>query len=176
MIDIKEVMQFAMKAHGGQMYGNLPYITHLSDVYRVLLEFGYHNLDLLASAWLHDVLEDTEYHYSDIVNLTDESTAQMVYAVTDELGRNRKERKKKTWPKIAKNSGAMVLKQADMISNVRQGLSEESKKLNMYRKEYTAFKDYFIHMGNQDMWVELDRLLIDKLDEENFFKQLNERN
>lgn len=163
MIDIKDVMQFAMKAHGDQMYGNLPYITHLSDVYRVLLKIGIQDVEILSTAWLHDVLEDTAYHYSAIVQLTNKNVAEMVYAITDELGRNRRERKEKTWPKLIKNEKAIVVKQADMLANVNQGIVEGSSLLNMYKKEYPAFKKYFGDHGCTDLWEELNRLIGDNL-------------
>jgi (p)ppGpp synthase/HD superfamily hydrolase len=176
MIDIKEIMQFAMKAHSGQMYGNLPYITHLSDVYRVLLEFSITEEHVLCAAWLHDVLEDTEYHYSEIVHITDEQTAEIVYCITDELGRNRKERKEKTWPKLQSNNQAIIVKQADMIANIRQGMTEKSSKLKMYTREYPKFREYFEGHGSNNLWNELDTLLEFKLEdvpEEPFFPPLH---
>ncbi len=162
MIEMKEVMRFAMSAHNGQMYGDFPYITHLSDVYKTLIEFQHSDPVILASAWLHDVLEDTEHHYADIKKLFGTEVAEVVYAVTDELGRNRKERKEKTWPKIKANRKALVVKQADMLANVRQGTFENSDILNMYKKEFPTFKTYFAGMnGDPELWSALT-LLIEK--------------
>ena len=160
MLDMKEVMQFAMKAHEGQMYGNFPYTTHLSDVYKVLQEFGVMDQNILAGAWLHDVLEDTEYHYSEIKQRFGLPIAEIVFSITDELGRNRKERKEKTWPKLKMNGRAFVVKQADMIANARQGTFEKSDILNMYIKEYPKFKSYFNGLGMDVLWNELDKLLL----------------
>lgn len=162
MLEMREVIQFAMKAHRGQMYGNLPYIVHLSDVYKVLVEFDIDEQTILAGAWLHDVLEDTEYHYSDIKEMFGFEVAEIVFAVTDELGRNRRERKDKTWPKILKHPRAITLKQADMIANARQGIFEGSDILNMYKKEYPKFKSYFKGRGIDRLWEELDRLLLNE--------------
>ena len=132
MIDLQDIMRFAIKAHDGQMYGEFPYSTHLSDVYGVLLEFEIHDKELLAAAWIHDALEDTHHSYNDIKKISSDEIAEIVYAVTDETGRNRKERHEKTRPKIKKLPSAVILKQADLIANVRMGIREGSSLGEMY--------------------------------------------
>jgi hypothetical protein len=75
------------------------------------------------------------------------------------MGRNRKERKEKTWPKLLQNNHAVILKQADMIANMRMGKRENSTLLEMYKKEYPAFKEYFKETGNKELWEELDKII-----------------
>lgn len=159
MLYMKDVIEFAMKAHQGQMYGNFPYIKHLSDVYMVLVEFGVHDQSILAGGWLHDVLEDTEYHYSEIKQNFGLEIAEIVFAITDELGRNRKERKEKTWPKLKENEKAFIVKQADMLANVRQGMWEGNDILNMYKKEFPKFKQHFKPLGRANLWTALEAVL-----------------
>ena len=158
MLDLKEIIRYAVRSHEGQFYGNFPYSTHLSDVYDVLIEFGIQDSVLLAGAWLHDILEDRDRNYADIKRIADIEVAEVVYAVTDEKGKNRKERHEKTWPGILSIERAIVLKQADMIANMRRGIREKSRQLQMYRKEYPEFRVYFYPKGNKDLWIELDRL------------------
>lgn len=167
MIDLKKVMKFAMNAHKDQMYGDFPYSTHLSDVYATAKEFGITDPDILAACWLHDVIEDTEHNYNDVKKLAGESVAEIVYAVTDELGRNRKERHLKTWPKVRKLEGAFLLKMCDMIANVRMGIKEVAYKpggqRTMYQEEYPAFCEEFNSYRGYpeatELWNELDKLL-----------------
>ena len=53
-ITFPQAVVYATRAHGDQMYGDLPYIFHLMDVAR-RVQFGER-----VAAILHDVLEDTE--------------------------------------------------------------------------------------------------------------------
>jgi len=143
MIEIPEVMRFATKAHTGQMYGEYPYTTHLSDVQAVMTEFEIFQKKYIAAAWCHDVLEDTENNYNDLKKVVGEEVAEIVYAVTDELGRNREERHKKTWPKIKINRDALIVKLCDMIANVRMGVKEGSSMAVKYKQEFVEFSKYF---------------------------------
>lgn len=164
--------RIAEQAHQNQKYGTMPYRVHLEDVQKVLNRFGYlvtaeafnpAVANLIVSAWLHDVLEDTvlsaehlEYHVG--VEVTD-----LVKRVTDEPGRNRKEKKLATYPKIKGHYYATVLKLADRIANV-----EASKKMKkdgnknlyqMYAKEYADFRMHlFEEQGPVAMWIYLDSL------------------
>ena len=86
-----------------------------------------------------------------------EDVAEMVFAVTDELGRNRKERKVKTYPKIAANPEAIILKLADRIANIEHG-----GKIDMYKKEHGNFVGWLGGASQKDtqaMWEHLERLL-----------------
>ena len=52
---------FAIKYHEGQKYGSLPYIEHLRQVATFLiLELDITDVDAVAAAYLHDILEDTQ--------------------------------------------------------------------------------------------------------------------
>jgi len=101
---LKKAREFALKAHTTQTYGTIyPYYKHLEDVYNVLIKFGFtedKDLDILTSAFLHDSIENADISYSDIKRAFDENIAEIVYGVTDELGRNRKERENLSKDKI----------------------------------------------------------------------------
>jgi (p)ppGpp synthase/HD superfamily hydrolase len=141
---IKDVKHFAANCHSGQMYGKKPYVTHLDDVYNIAKRFT-DDKDILTACYLHDVLEDTNCTYKALVLMFGENVAEIVYAVTDEMGRDRKERKEKTYPKIAKNEKAITLKVCDRIANVmatlKGGFWEKSnlKKYIMYEEEHKVF-------------------------------------
>jgi (p)ppGpp synthase/HD superfamily hydrolase len=138
-----------MEAHAGQKYADGPYLLHLFDVYNILIEYGQTNPNLLAAGLLHDVIEDTPYHYSDISRKFGDRVADLVYACTDDLGRNRKERKRKTWPRfvcwIGENGeDALYIKTADWIAHVRrcyQGAHADKGKLAMYQKDWSVLRE-----------------------------------
>lgn len=157
-----EARMVAVQAHGNQVYdGMFPYSKHLDDVVEVLKEFGYAGRFIIAG-YLHDSLEDTALSYNKIKNYFGTDVAEMVYSVTDELGRNRAEKQAKTLDKIRLNPDAIVLKLADRIANVRHG-----GKIKMYVEEYPEFSTrlyrhrsaHFKEYGDSSMWAELERLL-----------------
>lgn len=165
--------RIAEQAHENQKYGTDPYKTHLLAVIEVLERFGYKisesNFDikvanLLVAAWLHDVLEDTVLTKAHLVYDFGEEITQLVWKVTDEPGKSRKEKKQATYPKIKSDIWAIVLKLADRIANVEAGLKmkqQGNKNLfNMYQKEYSDFRqNLYTDEGPSAMWAHLDSLL-----------------
>lgn len=152
--------EFAILAHGDQLYGGHPYVQHLHDVYCTLLRFGIFTGPLLEAAWLHDVLEDTEVTETELrARFTDEIAA-LVVAVTNEPG-GRAERAAKTYAKIrAAGPGAVWLKLADRIANVEHSIVNGTRHLKMYQEEFPAFSAALYRPGERDdMWAHLRGLV-----------------
>jgi len=164
-MDLLKTKKFAQDAHKDQKYGGHPYIKHLQDVYAVLIEQGIKDKEILCAAWLHDTIEDTSTSYEDILNTFSKEIADIVFAVTNEEGKNRKERNFKTYPKIKNNKKATILKLADRIANVKESISNNPNLLEMYKKEYSSFREgIFNETFAQEitinrMWSYLDTLL-----------------
>lgn len=158
---------YALMMHNGQQYGkNEPYETHLKAVRDTLVYFGISEPEMLAAAWLHDTLEDTSASYSDLNRIFGFRVAELVYAVTNEVGRSRKERNSKTYPKIKAFGHAIVLKLADRIANVVHDVAEDSRWTQMYVREYPAFRvaltvppDHPLARIMQPMWEHLDTII-----------------
>lgn len=151
-----EARMVAERAHGHQTYDDIfPYVKHLDDVVAVLKRFGFSG-KYIVGGYLHDTMEDGNLSYNDVKTYFGSEVAEMVYAVTDELGRNRRERKEKTLPKIAGKRDPTILKLADRIANLEHG-----GKIDMYRKEYPAFRDalWFEDAEIQPMWDRLNKIL-----------------
>ena len=153
----KEARMVGVKAHSNQSYDEIfPYEKHLDDVVDVLKRFGFSGKYIVAG-FLHDSVEDDGISFNDINKHFGKEVAEMVYCVTDELGRNRKEKKEKTLPKTAANPDAIILKLADRIANIEHG-----GKIDMYAKEYQEFKGaLFLNTPGdaKKMWEHLDFLL-----------------
>jgi (p)ppGpp synthase/HD superfamily hydrolase len=131
----------AVKMHALQDYDGFPYQKHLNDVKQVLLDHGYElNGIECVCAMLHDILEDCPVSYNDIKKQFGEEVAEVVYCVTDELGRDRKERKIKTYSKIRSNPKAIVIKLADRIANIKNSIEMQHSMLNRYIEEQEEFK------------------------------------
>tara|TARA_R110000737_G_scaffold168066_1_gene194593 strand:+ start:347 stop:967 length:621 start_codon:yes stop_codon:yes gene_type:complete len=147
---------FASKHHKGQWYGSKPYMYHLKKVSDVALDCDYTDESILMSCLLHDVIEDTMATYKDVKENFGEEVAEIVYCVTDELGRNRKERKSKTYKKIYDNPKAIVVKLCDRISNITESMSADNfnpKKMLMYYREHNDFVNGIL---NKDSFDSLD--------------------
>jgi (p)ppGpp synthase/HD superfamily hydrolase len=153
----KEARMVSIQAHGNQTYDDVfPYSKHLDDVVDVLKRFGFSGKYIVAG-YLHDIIEDTALSYNKVKKHFGPEVAEMVYCVTDELGRNRAEKKEKTLPKTASNADAIIVKLADRIANIEQG-----GKINMYREEYDVFHQFLFARtpdDGRDMWRHLEKLL-----------------
>ena len=157
----KEARMVAVKAHSNQSYDEIfPYEKHLDDVVDVLKRFGFSGKYIVAGL-LHDSIEDDGISYNDINKHFGYEVAEMVYCVTDEMGRNRIEKKHKTLPKTASNPSAVILKLADRIANIEHG-----GKITMYAKEHEEFKGA-LYLSTPDdgkkMWEHLEFLLQNNL-------------
>jgi (p)ppGpp synthase/HD superfamily hydrolase len=128
----------------------------------VLLRFKFNEEDLQVAAWLHDTVEDTDATITQIEMMFGRNVADIVGRVTNEQGKNRKERHAKTYPKIQASMDATTLKLADRIANVERSVEDASTQLQMYRKEHEAFKSLLYKPGIHDgMWRHLDFLIGD---------------
>jgi (p)ppGpp synthase/HD superfamily hydrolase len=148
---------FAIAAHlnANNLYGGyLPYQFHLEKAAQVARRFAHllpgsldsHDSvfgDIMAAVYCHDVLEETNLSYNDLAKGTSPMTAELVYLVTNEKGRNRKERAGERYYAGIRESAyaayAVFVKLCDRIANVEFGLFTESKMVEMYRRENAEF-------------------------------------
>jgi (p)ppGpp synthase/HD superfamily hydrolase len=158
---IDEARYLAISLHGMQKYDDgFPYYYHLEDVVDVLLEFGFTEDKYIISGYLHDAIEDTPISYNDIKKKFGEEIAEIIYCLTDELGRNRKERKEKTYPKIKSNRDSLIVKLADRIANMKNSIKRGHRLGDMYKKEFPFFKNelYFKDDDIEPMWANVEYL------------------
>jgi (p)ppGpp synthase/HD superfamily hydrolase len=158
----QEARAFAIKAHADQQYGARPYSYHLDQVAALAQPYGE---EAVAIAYLHDTVEDTHVTTGEIESRFGTRIAACVALLTDEDGSNRKERKEKTYKKLAAVSGpneiALLVKAADRLANVRACVKDRNQKLwLLYQSEQTTFRAAAFRPGQCDaLWSELDILL-----------------
>lgn len=157
---VKEAAYYAISLHGLQTYDGHPYFYHLEQVVEVLRQFCFTGDLYQICGYLHDTLEDCAISYNDIKEKFGETVADIVYCVTDELGKNRKERKRKTYPKIASNEDAVIIKLADRIANLSNSQDTGHSMGKRYEKEYPDFRKalYSANSKAEKMWKYLDDL------------------
>jgi (p)ppGpp synthase/HD superfamily hydrolase len=161
---MQEAEMAALLAHQNQKYDIFPYEKHLRDVVDVIEHFFGRDEPLIISAWLHDSIEDTYLTYNKIKQTFGIEVAEIVFAVTDELGRNRQERHDKTYPKIvACGWKAVAIKLADRIANVEHSIRNNHDLFDMYRREYEEFAKalYFDCVELKPMWDYIHCLMQD---------------
>ena len=158
----QEARSFAIKAHGDQKYGERPYSYHLDAVAALAAPYG---SEAETVAYLHDTAEDTATTLEEIEQHFGPRIAACVALLTDEPGTNRKERKAKTYAKLAKVHGpnelALVVKVADRLANVRACVQDRKRGLwELYQSEHQVFRQSAYRAGLcEALWTELDSLL-----------------
>ncbi|WP_372741976.1 HD domain-containing protein [Neptunomonas sp.] len=157
----KKARDFAIRAHGDQMYGSLPYTAHLDAVAMIVKEYG-EAAEVIA--YLHDVVEDTDVGIDEIASEFGAFVSDCVAIVTDEPGKSRKERKIKTYRKMARVSGeeelALLVKAADRLANVRSCMAGGNARLMAtYRSEFPVFKESaYREQLCDEIWSELHKI------------------
>lgn len=157
----KKSRDFAIKSHQNQKYGIHPYSFHLDAVAEIAEPYGH---IAVVISYLHDVVEDTSVSLSDIEKEFGKFISDCVDTLTDEDGKDRAERKSKTYAKMAKVTGdlelALVVKACDRLANIRACIADNNyEKLVMYKSEYPTFKNSVFREGIcDDVWSELERV------------------
>lgn len=166
MKNLEFAKRFAAMMHYGQTYGksDQPHTYHLERVEKILARFGFTDEEWGIYAWLHDIIEDV--HGVNYVNIRagfGKEIADVIFSVTNAVGRNRAEKFKYTYPKISENRSALVVKLADRIANIENGLENRTSYVQMYKKEWPDFKKALLDKRETDvrvlkMWSHLENL------------------
>ena len=101
----------------------------------------------------HDLIEDTRVSYNDVKNKLGQEAADIIYAVTNDKGKNRKERAGVNYYKgIRETPGAVFVKLCDRIANVQYGKMTKSRMFEIYEKENSDFEQYLgRYTSNKDL-------------------------
>lgn len=146
---IAKAMEYGSRCHRecNHLYDGHPYDAHLMNVafwVRIYSEglSGEEKLNLVAAAFAHDVIEDCRQTYSDVKRELGETIAELVYAVTNEKGRNRHERESdKYFADMKLVPHATLLKICDRIANFDYSIRTGSSKARMYYNDMARFLD-----------------------------------
>jgi (p)ppGpp synthase/HD superfamily hydrolase len=140
---VEKARIYATAAHAAtgqrRKYTNEPYIVHPAEVVDLVKKTRGYTPQMLAAAWLHDVVEDTKVTEADLREEFDDSVAWMVRWLTDvskPSDGNRAVRKAID----ARHSGdappeVQTIKLADMISNTKSIIVHDHDFARVYLKE-----------------------------------------
>ncbi len=152
-------MTFAIEAHDkvNQTYDGKPYFVHLSMVHNEAIRFinlipPHCRENVLNAVWLHDTIEDCRLTYNDILKISNNKVADLVYAVTNEKGKNREERANEKYYKgIRETEFAVFIKLCDRLANVIYSRVTNSKMFDVYKKENEEFLNHLFERPDQQL-------------------------
>lgn len=128
MTDIELAKEIAHRAHAGKQRRNgEPYINHVRRVVGTLLSQGA-DAEVIAAAWLHDVIEDSGEDYGIMLELFPKEIAIAVFRLTRYKG----------FPydlyieEVKKNPIATQVKLADLLDNLQD--NDNPSQVDRYTK------------------------------------------
>lgn len=119
--------RFALERHDDQKYGDKPYGYHLEGVVK-LVEARMKDDPMLstyvAATWLHDVLEDTDTTYKDLVDTFGVCIAEVVRRLTKIKG----EGYETYMRKVLESTVAREIKICDTLFNLTESFKDGNQK------------------------------------------------
>ncbi|ALM52519.1 HD domain-containing protein [Halomonas huangheensis] len=149
---VERARLFATAAHAAidqrRKYSGAPYIEHPEAVARLVAEHGADEV-MIAAAWLHDVVEDTEVSLELVSEEFGKEVSDLVDALSDlqtaEDG-NRRVRKQRAAERLAQaDPRAQTIKYADLIHNTSSIVRHDRGFAYIYLEE----KRYLLEMMTQ---------------------------
>lgn len=116
---------------------------------------------IIASAG-HDLIEDARMTFNDVLDLvSNKEIADIIYACTEEKGKNREERhSQKFFDELKQNRLAVYVKLCDIMANVLYSLLSNSSMFKKYQKEFSNLKEQlYIEEEYEPLWKDLEKLL-----------------
>jgi (p)ppGpp synthase/HD superfamily hydrolase len=117
---INKAKEFATKCHEGQFrkFDKKPYITHPAAVASLVDKFG-GSPEMVATAWLHDVVEDCDVSIRDIIELFGTKVSNLVWELTSPKDLNKSKKAEYLLDKMnTMTSDALTIKLCDRLNNV----------------------------------------------------------
>lgn len=143
-----EAMMFAREAHKDQRrkYTNNPYIDHLAEVAGIVATVAVESMQMqatmVATAWLHDCIEDQGVQDEDLAVRFGVDVMIGVVLLSDLETGNRAERKAASRARLAAAPGwVQTIKCADLISNTSSIVMHDPKFAEVYIEEKRLLLD-----------------------------------
>jgi guanosine-3',5'-bis(diphosphate) 3'-pyrophosphohydrolase len=168
---VERAKAFALNAHKDQMHGSVPISQHLEAVSAKVAEKAVIYYDpyydplyendvievVIAAAWLHDTVEDTDTEVHHLKKEFGIDVAEIVSDVTDGDGKNRLQRHLNTYYRTRRNDLSILVKMCDRWHNQKRSTEKAERFMRMYHDEYLYFKFALYEPGMfDDFWAELD--------------------
>jgi len=159
------VIEFITKAHKGQTrrYTGEDYVEHPMEVARIVRD-DFYDLDMIAAAMCHDIIEDTEYTLDDVEKVAGKVSASYVEWLSNKeypFAANRKHRKALIAAHLAKAPDAVkTIKLADILHNTPTIIEHDPK----FAKVYVAENKLLLKSlkgGSPALFAKVEKILYD---------------
>jgi len=148
-----------------QKYGKtLPYSFHLKNTVSFAYKFEYlipeeDRFYVRCGAAGHDAIEDARITFNDIASRFGEKIAEIIYACTEEKGKNRFERHSdKYFEELRKNKLAIYVKLCDIMANSTFSLATNSSMFKKYKEEFVVTRMILYCPEYDEMFTFLDNV------------------
>lgn len=145
---IKKASDFATLKHKGQIriFGKIPYISHPSAVADLVTKYG-GSAEMIAAAWLHDTLEDTDTTEEELREKFGDKVANLVVEISSPEISDKSQKGKYLADKMnTMSSEALTIKLCDRLHNVSDLDKSSSRFQQLYPAEtkfiLDAIEDY----------------------------------
>jgi (p)ppGpp synthase/HD superfamily hydrolase len=146
---VRKAQVYAMAAHAAvgqrRKYTGEPYIVHPAEVAKIVAGVPGATPDMVAAAWLHDVVEDTGCTFNDIHMGFGIDIATLVGWLTDvskpEDGPRWYRKKLDREHTAQAPAEAQTIKLADLISNTKSIMAHDEKFAKVYLEEKRLLLD-----------------------------------
>ena len=152
---LQKTTEYAICSHQkvNHKYGDSDYAYHLEMVFTVAQKFIYliaeeDQENVYCGCWVHDIIEDARETYNDVLQNTNETIAELAFALTNEKGKSRSER-----------ANDVFIKLCDRIANITHSKSQGSGMYEKYKKENDNFIQKTYRPELEDMIKHIDALL-----------------
>ena len=147
MISLEDATKLVVKKHKGQYRKQgTPYCLHPINVAWILKDKGFDENYQIAGLF-HDLIEDTDTTYEEILKLSNEEIANAVKLVTKEKGYDMKE----YIERISKNDMARMVKLADRLHNI---LETKLADMDFQKKYVKETEDWYLDLAKDTCFEE----------------------
>lgn len=166
-LDILDYFYHLHDVECNQKYGGtlmLPYSFHLKSTVSFVRKFihlipvqNHHHV--ICGAAGHDSIEDARITFNDINARFGEEIAEIIYACTEDKGKNRSERHSdKYFEYLRKNKLAVFVKLCDIMANSTFSLATNSSMFKKYKQEFIVTRTVLYRPEYDEMFIFLDNL------------------
>ena len=155
---------FAKDAHEGQLrkFTSLPYFSHPKYVARLVEDFVPDNTDMVISALLHDVVEDTHVDLQTIYNKFGDHVGDLVQELTSIKPSKMSKRRYLLEKMNGMSEEALIIKLADRLHNVQ--FLESDGVVRTFIKRYVEETNFIMlrldnHLKNALVVILRDRIM-----------------
>ena len=157
---INKAKEFAAHCHSDQTrkFDKKSYITHPAAVASLVDKFG-GSPEMVAAAWLHDVVEDCDVSICDLIRLFGTNVSGLVWELTNPKNLNKSKKAEYLLDKMnTMTSSALTIKLCDRLNNVSDFKTAPQEFVKKYSPE-TKFILDGLESGGRPLTTQQNKII-----------------